>query len=197
MLDVRRSESTHQVTALLHAWRGGDAIAGDALLSRIYGDLRRIARNQLRREHRSPTLDPTALVHECFLRMVDQQSVIHNRVHFFALAATIMRRVLVDQARARLAGKRRHASVSLTTLSSLAIEGGKGPSDPELLDLDAALERLASEHPRQARVVEMRFFAGLTEVEIAEVAGVAERTIKRDWAFARAWLLTELQGTAG
>ena len=192
----RNSEETHQVTALLHAWRAGDAAAGETLISRIYDDLRRMARVQLRRENHAMTLDPTALVHECFLRLVHQGSAIHDRVHFFALAATMMRRVLVDQARARLADKRRHVAVSLTTAVELAGLAGDGGGDPALIDLDHALERLALEHPRQARVVEMRFFAGLTEAEIAEVLDVAERTVKRDWSFARAWLLAELQGSA-
>lgn len=192
----KRSEETHQVTALLHAWRAGDAAAGETLIGRIYGDLRRMARVQLRREHHVLTLDPTALVHECFLRLVHQESAIHDRVHFFALAATMMRRVLVDQARARLADKRRHVAVSLTTAVELAGLAGDGGGDPALIDLDQALERLALEHPRQARVVEMRFFAGLTEAEIAEVLDVAERTVKRDWSFARAWLLAELQDSS-
>jgi RNA polymerase sigma factor (TIGR02999 family) len=196
----KSSETTHQVTALLHAWRAGNAAAGETLISRIYDDLRRMARVQLRREYRAMTLDPTALVHECFLRLVHQESRINDRVHFFAMAATMMRRVLVDQARARLADKRRHVAVSLTTavdLAELGGLGGDGSGDPALIDLDQALARLALEHPRQARVVEMRFFAGLTEVEIAEALGVADRTVKRDWAFARAWLLTELQGLSG
>jgi RNA polymerase sigma factor (TIGR02999 family) len=148
-----------------------------------------MARGQLRREHLS-TLEPTALVHEAYLRLVDQKRAeFHDRAHFFAIAATVMRRVLVDQARARLADKRQHMAVPLAVATDLAASRDR---DPELLDLDRALERLAVEHARAARVVEMRFFAGLGEREIGEALGVAERTVKRDWAFARAWLLADL-----
>ncbi len=183
------AEQTHEVTALLHAWRQGSAAAGEALLQRVYAELRRMARGQLRREHLS-TLEPTALVHEAFLRLVDQKRAeFHDRSHFFAIAATVMRRVLVDQARARLADKRQHTAVPLAVATDLAASRDR---DPDLLDLDRALERLNDEHPRAARVVEMRFFAGLGEREIGEALGVGERTVKRDWAFARAWLLAEL-----
>ena len=189
MVEQRSVEQTHEVTALLHAWRAGDTQAGEALLARVYAELRRMARGQLRREHLS-TLEPTALVHEAFLRLVDQKRAeFHDRSHFFAIAATVMRRVLVDQARARLADKRHHLAVPLAVATDLA---GSLDRDPELLDLDRALERLAVEHARAARVVEMRFFAGLGEREIGEALGVGERTVKRDWAFARAWLLADL-----
>lgn len=182
--------ATHEVTALLHAWRRGDAAAGEAVLARVYAELLRMARGQLRREPAAATLDPTALVHEAYLRLVDQKSAdFHDRSHFFAIAATLMRRVLIDQARARLADKRRHDAVPLSVATGLAAAGQR---DPQLLDLDHALERLAVEHPRAARVVEMRFFAGLTETAIADALDVTERTVKRDWAFARAWLLAEL-----
>jgi RNA polymerase sigma factor (TIGR02999 family) len=114
-----------------------------------------------------------------------------DRAHFFAFASTVMRRVLVDHARGRLAGKRSHRAAPLTLAANLAAEEAR---DIELLDLDRALERLALEHPRPARILEMRFFAGLEQREIAEALRVTERTVHRDWVFARAWLLSELEG---
>jgi RNA polymerase sigma factor (TIGR02999 family) len=178
------------VTALLRAWRRGDERAKDRLLDRLYLELKIMARRQLRHERAAHTLQPTALVHEAYLRLVDQRNAdFDDRAHFLAFASTVMRRVLVDHARARLAAKRAHAEVPLTLATGLPELGGR---DPELLDLDRSLLRLAAEYPRQARVVEMRFFAGLTEKEIGAALEVTERTVKRDWAFARAWLLDAL-----
>jgi RNA polymerase sigma factor (TIGR02999 family) len=180
-----------EVTDLLRAWRDGDAARSGRLLELLYADLKRVARRQLLRERRGHTLQTTALVHEAYLRLVDQRRAEwRDRRHFFAVAATVMRRLLVDHARARLADKRAHQPVTLTAGGEVAADE---PAFP-ILELDRALDKLAASFPRPARVVELRFFGGLDMGEIAEVLGVVERTAHRDWAFARAWLLKELSG---
>jgi RNA polymerase sigma factor (TIGR02999 family) len=180
------------VTALLRAWRQGDGAAEARLVEIVYAELQRIARRHLARESPGQTLQTTALVHEVFLRLLGQKGVDwQDRAHFFALASTMMRRILVDQARARFAAKRAHRSVPLLVAGELAGDTGR---EVELLDLDRALDRLAGEYPRAARIVEMRFFAGLENRAIAVALGVVERTVERDWGFARAWLLRELSG---
>jgi RNA polymerase sigma factor (TIGR02999 family) len=181
-----------EVTALLAAWREGAAGADERLLERVYGELRRLARAQLRREAGGRTLDPTGLVHEAYLRLLPQSGTRwQNRSHFFAIAATMMRRILVDRARARAARKRQNPEA--ITLSEPSVPGRR----VELLDLDRALDELARDHPRAARVVELRYFAGLEVTEIAEVLGVTDRTIKRDWSFAKAWLAAAIDPDAG
>jgi RNA polymerase sigma factor (TIGR02999 family) len=182
-----------EVTDLLRAWRAGEAQRSERLLGLLYEELKQVARRQLRRERRGHTLQTTALVHEAYLRLVDQRRVDwRDREHFFAVAATVMRRLLVDHARARLRDKRAHEPVTL------AAAGEMGAEDPafELLGLDRALEKLTAAFPRAARVVELRFFGGLEVPEIARVLEVGDRTVKRDWAFARAWLLRELGAAA-
>jgi RNA polymerase sigma factor (TIGR02999 family) len=181
-----------EVTALLAAWRDGADGADERLLERVYGELRRLARAQLRREAGGRTLDPTGLVHEAYLRLLPQSGTRwQNRSHFFAIAATMMRRILVDRARARAARKRQQPEA--ITLAEAA-----APLDRvELLDLDRALDELARGHPRAARVVELRYFAGLEGDEIAGILGVTERTIKRDWSFAKAWLAAAIDPDAG
>ena len=187
----RPAAAPGDLTRLLRAWREGDEGARERLIERVYSELRKIAGAQMRRERRAQTIEVTGLVHEAFLRLSDQKRVDwRDRVHFFGLAATCMRRVLVDRARARAAAKRDPALWVLTEASERAT------SPEELLDLDRALEKLAAEHPRLARVVEMRYFAGLELAEIGEVLALSERTVKRDWAFARAWLLDELESRA-
>lgn len=177
-----------EVTALLRAWRGGDERARERLIEQVYSTLKRIAGAQLKRERRGVTLDATGLVHEAYVRLAGTVNIDwRDRSHFFAIASICMRRVLVDRARTRLAAKRDPGDFLVTHGQS------ESPVSPEeLLDLDQAIERLAAEEPRLARVVEMRYFAGLEHAEIAEVMAVSERTVKRDWAFARAWLLREL-----
>ncbi len=176
------------VTALLQSWRSGDTAAGEALLARIYQELKRIAASQLRRERPDHTLQTTALVHEAFLRLVDQRGVDwRDRTHFFGLAASMMRRVLVDHARARAASKRSAPDVPPEQMGETAAR------DVELLDLDRALSALAESHPRQARVVEMRYFADLDVEEVALCLDISTPTVKRDWKFARAWLNAELR----
>jgi RNA polymerase sigma factor (TIGR02999 family) len=178
------------VTALLHAWAGGDASARDRLVPVVYQELRRRAAAHLRREPRAPTLQPTDLVHEAYLRLVDQRRAVwRNRAQFFAVAAEIMRRVLVDRARAHLAAKRsgRWSRVTLAPSAALA-----DPVEVEVLDLDAALARLAAIDERKSRIAELRFFGGLSLEEAAEALDVSLATVERDWQFARAWLFDAL-----
>lgn len=178
------------MTDLLQAWRDGDARRSEWLLAVVYDELKRIAHRQLGRERQGHTLQTTALVHEAYLRLVDQTRVSwRDRGHFFAVASTLMRRVLVDHARARLADKRAHQRVTLSAAGEVAAEDAAF----EVIDLDSALERLAAGYERPARVVEMRYFGGMELAEIAAVLAVSERTVKRDWAFARAWLARELE----
>jgi RNA polymerase sigma factor (TIGR02999 family) len=179
------------VTGLLAAWTNGEADASADLLDAVYGELRRLARGYLRRERGDHSLPPTALVHEAYLRLVDQRQVRwQNRAHFFAIAAHLMRRILVDHARAHGAAKR---GASLTVALEDADEQVHLP-DVDVLALDVALDKLASIDDRQSRLVELRFFGGLSVVEAAAVLGIAPITVKRDWALARAWLYRELRG---
>ena len=182
-----------EVTGLLHAWRAGDPQAGEELFARIYDELKRIAAAQLRGERPGHTLQPTAIVNEAFLRLMRQQGIDwRDRAHFFGLASTMMRRVLVDHARARNRRKRRSDE---TPTAFLATRGDTPPA--ELIDLDRALERFAERYPRQTKMVEMRYFAGLEIEEIAACLDLSPATVKRDWQFARAWLVAELSGGAG
>jgi RNA polymerase sigma factor (TIGR02999 family) len=192
--DEPLAEVVTEVTDLLRAWRTGEAQQSERLLGLLYTDLKRVAQRQLARERRGNTMQTTALVHEAYLRLVDQRRVDwRDRGHFFAVAATVMRRLLVDRARARLADKRGPPPLSLTAADD------RGVRDPafEVLDLDRALDKLAASFARPARVVELRFFGGLDMAEIAGILDVTERTVKRDWSFARAWLLRELAGAEG
>ena len=186
-------DPAEEVTALLQAWRRGDVAARDALLERVYARLKRLASAQLRGERAGHSLQPTDLVHETYLRLVDQTRVDwRDRAHFFGLAATTMRRVLVDRARRRLRKKRRVDEVR-TGITLAAAPAIAAPA-VDLLDLDRALERLAVEAPRVARVVEMRWFAGLDIEEVAACLDVSPITVRRDWDFARAWMKVALGG---
>jgi RNA polymerase sigma factor (TIGR02999 family) len=177
------------VTALLLAWSDGDEGARSRLIDAVYDELRRLARAHLRRERPDHSLAPTALVHEAYLKLIDQRRVQwQNRAHFFAIAAHLMRRILVDHARSRSAAKRGGSKVTLDE-----VERGTAPVDVDLLALDGALEKLAALDARQSRLVELRFFAGLTVDETAAAINVAPITVKRDWALARAWLFRELR----
>ncbi len=184
------------VTELLVRWSGGDRDALDQLVPLVYDECRRMAARQLARERPGLTLDPTGLVHELYLRLIDQRRASWaNRAHFFAIAARLMRRILVDHARARGARKRGGSAV----LISLDAAGGEAEPDDaaaDVLAIDRALERLATLDPEQVRIVELRFFAGLTVEETAEALGRSPRTIKREWRLARAWLHQELHGSA-
>lgn len=188
-MDRSRAVS-EEVTGLLRAWRGGDAGAGEELLQRIYTELKRIASSQLRSERAGHTLQSTDLVHEAYFRLLQQQgSDWRDRAHFFGLAATMMRRVLVDHARARNARKR----VRVEGEAPLTIQSRHG-TEVELLDLDRALLQFAESYPRQTRVVEMRYFVDMEVEEIASCLDISPATVKRDWQFARAWLRARLAG---
>jgi len=183
--------SSAEVTALLQKWSSGDAAALDALMRLIYDDCRQIAARQLRRERPGHTLDPTALVHEMYLRLVDQRRATwENRAQFFGIAARLMRRILVDHARSRRRAKR-GGSATLVSLSAASDEPEAGAAD--VLAIDDALKRLAAIDEDQVRIVELRFFAGLTVEETAIALGRSARTVKREWRLAKAWLFRELQ----
>lgn len=186
-------EATKQdVTQLLADWRGGDRAALARLLPAVHGELKKIARGYLARERPGHTLQPTALVNEAYLRLVDQNRVEWaSRSHFFAIAATQMRRILVSYARRRAADKRGAGERAVTLVDAIA---AAGPREVDLLALDQALGRLEGIDPRQARVVELRYFAGLTIEETAEALGISTATVKLDWSLARAWLYRELGG---
>jgi RNA polymerase sigma factor (TIGR02999 family) len=180
------------VTALLLAWSDGEDAAHGRLIDVVYDDLRRVARRHLRAERGDHSLAATALVHEAYLRLIDQRRVKwQNRAHFFGIAARLMRRILVDHARAHAAAKR---GGHLTKV--LEVDVALAPLDIDVLALDAALHKLAAVDARQGKLVELRFFAGLTVEETAEALEVAPITVKRDWAHARAWLFRELQRQA-
>ncbi len=184
------AEDPEPLTGLLRAWSGGDRAALDALVPLVYAELRAQARRHLWKERRNHTLQPTALVHETFLRLQSQRRAHwQNRRQFFAVAAQTMRRVLVDHARARIAAKR-GAGRTLVPLED-APAPARAPG-VDVLALDQALSRLASLDARQAQVVEMRYFGGLSAEETAAALGVSLPTVKRDWALARAWLFRTL-----
>jgi RNA polymerase sigma factor (TIGR02999 family) len=179
-----------EVTKLLIELRGGDHSAEERLMPLIYKELRRIARAYMRGESPDNTLQPTALVHEAYMRLVTLQEIEwQNRSHFFAIAATVMRRILVDNARANKAKKRGQGwdAISINEAILPAPERGS-----EILALDDALERLATIDSRQSKIVELRFFAGMSEEETADALGISSRTVKRDWRLAKAWLFREL-----
>ena len=184
-------EPRRNVTELLQAWSGGDRAALDELLPHVQDELRGIARLQMRRERADHTLQPTALVNEAYLRLVNQNRVRwQDRAHFFAVAAQKMRRILVDHARKRGAEKRGGGEI-LVALDE-GIDPGTPPEDVNVVALDEALEELAVLDERQSRVVEMRFFGGVTLKETAEALGVSPATVKRDWQTAKAWLFRRL-----
>jgi RNA polymerase sigma factor (TIGR02999 family) len=179
------------ITQLLIKWRNGDQAALNELVPQIYDELRRLAKHYLRQERPGHTLRTTALVHEAYLRLVDEKDVDwQNRAHFFGIAAVRMRHILVEYARSRQAAKRGGGEfrVSLSEADRLAEE-----PDVSLLALDEALERLEALDPHKSRIVELRYFGGLTIEETAEVLKISPATVKRDWSMARAWLRSEIQ----
>jgi RNA polymerase sigma factor (TIGR02999 family) len=187
--------SPENVTQMLRDWSRGNQAALAELIPVIYDDLRRQAARHLRRERPGHTLQTTALINEAYLRLVDQRPIEwQNRSHFFAIAARTMRQILVDHARRQKAGKRGGAERNVTL--DEAIPGPSGPT-VDYVALDEALTRLEALSERQARVVEMRHFAGLSVEEVAEVLDVSPATVKNDWSAARAWLRTQLEGAAG
>ena len=181
------------VTRLLQAWSTGDLRARDELMPIVYAELRRRAAAHLKRERPGHTLRPTDLLHEAYLRLCAQNAGFKNRDHFFGVASRLMRRILVDHARARSAAKRGQA---LRVTLAEDVLAAAPPTD--LLELDAALDELAALDEREAQVVELRFFGGLTLQETARVLGVSVATAKNDWAHAKAWLFARLErGSCG
>jgi RNA polymerase sigma factor (TIGR02999 family) len=178
-----------EVTRLLQAWRQGDREALEKLIPLVYGDLHRMARRHLGRERPGHTLQPTAIVNEVYLRLVGGQGGDwQNRAHFFGAAARSIRRILVDHARARRAKKRGGQGASTLLDTNVMVE----PRSVDVIAVDDALEKLSALDPEQARVVELRFFAGLTEDETAEALGISTRTVHRKWLSAKAYLHREL-----
>jgi RNA polymerase sigma factor (TIGR02999 family) len=185
------SKAPEDITSILIRWGEGDREALDRLIPMVYDELHRIAERYFRRERSDNTLQPTALVNEVYIRLINQSGVSwQNRAHFFGIAANTMRRILVERARARNASKRGSGDykLDLTDVSDIPAEG----SHLDLLALDRALEQLASFDQQQSRIVEAKFFGGLSIEETAEVIGVSPATVKREWVLAKAWLFREL-----
>ncbi len=183
--------SAHDITGLLLAWRAGDGDAPDRLFPLVYNELRGIAHRQLGHERDDHTLGTTALVHEAYLRLVDQtRAVLVDRAHFYAVAARVMRRILVDYARRYRALKRGGAARRVSLEDTL---GSTEERAETLVALDDALSRLAAIDKRAAQVIECRFFGGLSEGETAEALGVTSRTVRRDWVKAKGWLVQTLR----
>lgn len=182
--------STHEITQLLHDWHSGDQTALDRLVPLVYDELHRISKRYLRRQAPGNTLQTTALIHEAYLRLVGLPEVDwQNRAHFFGVAAQAMRNLLLDHARAKHCAKRggNAQQVSLDETAMVSVQRSE-----ELLSLDDALNRLASLAPRQSRIVELRYFGGLTVDEVAEVLDISAITVAREWAKAKGWLYREL-----
>lgn len=192
MSDASRGD----VTELLIQCGKGNKLALDQLMPLVYGELRRLAGAYLRRERSDHTLQSTALVHEAYLRLVNQRSVVwQNRAHFFGMAAQMMRRILVDHARAQQASKRGSGAVKIELDEAIVSTGHR---DLDLIALDDSLDRLTQMDPDQGRIVELRFFGGLSIEETAEVMGISPATVNREWSTARAWLYREMSsGAAG
>jgi RNA polymerase sigma-70 factor, ECF subfamily len=183
-----------QVTQLLRAMRAGDAHAAEDLLPLVYAELHRLANAYMRRERPDHTLQATALINEAYLRLVGEEVDWNSRAHFIGLAAHVMRRVLVDYARTRNAEQRGGGLKRVEMQDDLAISAEKLD---EVEELDEALKRLEKENPRQARVVELRYFGGLSVEQIGELLQIAPRSVKRDWALARIWLFRALRPGSG
>jgi RNA polymerase sigma factor (TIGR02999 family) len=179
------------VTQLLAAWRQGNQEAMERLVPLIYDELHRLAQSYLRREKPGHTLQTTALVNEAYLRLIDQQSVNwQSRAHFIGIAAQMMRRILVDHARGKQAVKRGGGEAKLSLDEELEVPGERAR---ELVALDDALTALAALDPQQSRIIELRYFGGLSIAETAEVIGLSPATVKREWSLAKAWLYHQLQ----
>lgn len=185
------SADSHDVTQLLERWRGGEKTALDELTPLVYAELRRLAHRYISHERPGHTLQTTALVNEAYVRLVDKKDIQwENRAHFFGVSAQIMRRILVDYARQSNSAKRGGAAQRVTLDEQALVSRERAA---ELVALDEAMNSLAAVHPRRTEVVELRYFGGLNNKEIAEVLSVSEATVERDWRFARAWLYRELQ----
>jgi len=185
--------SKHEITLMLRQWGSGDREGSDKLMAAIYTELHRLAARRMRRESPGNTLQTTAVVHETYLRLIDQrQRDWKNRAHFFAIAAQLMRRVLIDHARNRRAAKR--GDGLKISLDQVELAGEKNNLD--VLAVDEALQKLAAVDPQQARIVELRFFGGLSVEETAQAAKISPATVKRDWSMAKAWLHREISRAA-
>jgi RNA polymerase sigma-70 factor (ECF subfamily) len=183
------------VTALLAQLKKGNQEAASKLIPLVYKELHRLARAYMRRERFDHTLQPTALVHEAYIKLVQQPSIDwQSRAHFFGIAAQVMRRILVDHARGHLREKRGGGQRAVPIDEALAFAPEQSG---ELLKLDEALERLTKLDPRQGKIVELRFFGGLTVEQTADLLGISPKTVKRDWSMAKAWLHGELKATHG
>jgi RNA polymerase sigma factor (TIGR02999 family) len=183
---------SQNVTQLLIGWSKGDKAALDALLPLVYEELRNQAARYLRRERVGHTLQTTALIHEAYIKLVDQKNVHwQNRAHFFGIAAQLMRRILVDHARTKKRAKRGGSDIRVSFNEANMLGQAR---DLDIVALDEALERLAAMDEQQSRIVELRFFSGLTVEETAEVLSISPATVKRDWSMAKAWLHRELTG---
>ena len=183
--------SSHDITQLLLAWSEGDQAALERLTPLVYRELRRLAKGYMRQERPGHILQTTALINEAYLRLIDWKQVQwQNRAHFFGVAAQLMRRILVDFARARQQDKRGGAMRQVSLDEAAAVSVGRAA---QFIALDEALDRLAAIDPRRSRMVELRFFGGLSEVEPAEALKVSPRTVRREWSLARAWLHRELR----
>jgi RNA polymerase sigma factor (TIGR02999 family) len=181
---------SHEITQLLLAWSEGDQGALDRLMPLVYGELRRLAHNYMRNERAGHTLQTTAIIHEAYLRLIDAGQVrLDNRAHFFAVAARLMRQILVDLARSRGYQKRGGGAHQVSLDEALVISPER---NDDLVALNDALDALAKLDQRQSQIVELRFFGGLTEEEISEILKVSTRTVRSDWRLARSWLLREL-----
>lgn len=181
----------HKITRLLQEWKDGDETAIDRLFPLVYNELKRQARNYLNRERSNHTLQPTALVHEVYLRLIKlNETKWDDRSHFYAISAITMRRILVDHAR-EFSAEKRGGGLLRVTFENLQVANEM--KSAQLLDLDEALDKLAKIEARKARVVEMIYFGGLNQKEIAEVLQVTEKTVQRDWTFAKLWLYRELK----
>ena len=182
------------VTRLLLAWSNGDREALEGLIPVVYGELRRIAVRYFRHERPNQTLQPTALVHEAYFKLIAQEDARwQNRAQFFGVAAQLMRRILVDHARTRVAAKR---GGGVTPITLVDVADASSPRGVDVIALDDALTRLTSLYPEQGRLVELRYFGGLTIEETGEAMGISPATVKRQWMVARAWLLRDLKGEA-
>jgi len=190
---VTQPPRQHEITELLAEWRDGNQSALDELYPLVYNELHRLARRYMSRERRGHTLQTTALINEAYVRLVDQKNVQWaNRSHFFAISAQIMRRILIDHARRHAYAKRGGGAqqVSLEEAATVTPDLGR-----ELIQLDEALKSLAEMDPRRSQVVELRYFGGLNNEEIADVLHISENTVTRDWNMARAWLYQQLTGS--
>jgi len=188
---------TSETTQLLLAWAGGDAAALDALAPRVYHELHRLAVGFMRRERAEPVMQATALVHEVYVKLIDTRNMtLEGKAHFYAVCAQIMRRILVDAARKRAAARHGGGLVRVELDDVLHLDLNKG-NDQRLIALNDALDELAQGDPRKAKVVELRYFAGLSVEDTAAVLKVSVETVTRDWRLARGWLLVQIKGSAG